>query len=413
MAQNQNSTFKVMNQEFVRLDRFDGTNLSRWKDKMMFLFSDLNLAYVIDPKTILIANAAENSTPEEKEKIVQLKKKRDEDTFACRCHILNTLFDRLYDLYMSIQSPLEICKSLEEKYNTEKQRTNKFITMKYFEFNMNDTMPVMDQNHKLQILVNRLCDLQVVIPESLQVGTIILKLSSSWNGYRKKLLHLGEDFTIEKLLRHIRIEEETRKRDATYLSQSSKVNHIGENNNNKKKRKFSRDSKQDKKRQREYYHCHKKGYYIKEYRLLKKEAPKTNLVEEKDLIVMVVEKVQNMHIGMVTEVNIATQEKSLEWRLDFGVTVHACNDCNQFKTYKEVNIREVLKDNDNLAKVCGKGIVELNFTSRKKLSLINILHVPDLRKNLVSVNLLCKKGFKVAMEFDKVILLKNDVFIGK
>ncbi|XP_072077921.1 uncharacterized protein [Arachis hypogaea] len=325
MAQDQNTTFKVMNQEFVKLDRFDGTNFNRWKDKMMFLLSILNLAYVIDPKTTPIADAAENVTPEEKEKIVQLKKKRDEDTFACRGHILNTLSDRLYDLYMSIQSPLEIWKSLEEKYNTEQQGTDK-----------------------------------------------------------KKLLHLGEDFTIEKLLRHIRIEEETRKRDAVYLSQSSKVNHIDENNINKKKRK-----------------------------LLKKEASKTNLVEEKDLIAMVVEKVQNMHIGMVTEVNIATQGKSLEWWLDSGATVRICNYRNQLKTYEEVNNREVLMGNDNSAKVCGQGSVELNFTSGKKLSLINVLHVPDLRKNLVYVSLLCKKGFKVVMKSDKVILLKNDVFIGK
>ena len=58
---------------------------------MMFLLSVLNLAYVIDPKTTPIADVAENSTPEEKEKIVQLKKKRDEDTFACRGHI-STLY---------------------------------------------------------------------------------------------------------------------------------------------------------------------------------------------------------------------------------------------------------------------------------------------------------------------------------
>ncbi|XP_072054921.1 uncharacterized protein [Arachis hypogaea] len=211
MTQDQNTTFKVMNQEFVKLDRLDGTNFNRWKDKMMFLLSVLNLAYLIDPKTTPIADAAENSTLEEKEKIVQFKKKRDEDTFACRGHILNTLSDRLYDLYMSIQSPLEIWKSLEEKYNTERQRTDKFIMIKYFEFIMNDTMLDMDQIHELQILVSRLRDLQVVIPKSLQVGAIISKLPSSWNGYRKKLLHLGEDFTIEKLLRHIRIEEETKK----------------------------------------------------------------------------------------------------------------------------------------------------------------------------------------------------------
>ena len=220
MTQDQNTTFKVMNQEFVKLDRFDGTNFNRWKDKMMFLLSVLNLAYVLDPNTTQIPNAAEDASKEEKEKVSQLKKKHDEDTFACRGHILNTLSDRLYDLYMSIQSPLEIWKSLEEKYNNERQGTDKFIMLKYFEFSMVDDVPIMDQVHELQILVSRLRDLQVVIPETLQVGAIISKLPSTWNDYRKKLLHLGEDFTVEKLLRHLRIEEETRKCDAVYLSQN-------------------------------------------------------------------------------------------------------------------------------------------------------------------------------------------------
>ena len=34
-------------------------------------------------------------------------------------------------------------------------------------------------------------------------------------------------------------------------------------------------------------------------------------------------------------------------------------------------------------------------------------------KNLVYVNLLCKKGFKAVLESNKIILLKNGLFIGK
>ncbi|KAG8481631.1 hypothetical protein CXB51_026463 [Gossypium anomalum] len=100
MATEGTTTFKVMNQKFVKLDRFDG-------------------------------------------------------------HILNTLSDRLYDLYMSMQSPVEIWKALEEKYNTERQ------------------------------------------------GAIISKLPSSWKNYQNKLLHMAEDFTVEKILMHLHIEEET------------------------------------------------------------------------------------------------------------------------------------------------------------------------------------------------------------
>ncbi|KAH1039790.1 hypothetical protein J1N35_041533 [Gossypium stocksii] len=86
----------------------------------------------------------------------------------------------------------------------------------------------MVQVHKLQVFVSRLHNLKVVILELLQVEAIISKLPLSWNNYRKKLLHMTEDFTVEKILRHLHIEEETRKCDVVYLPQNSKVNHVSE-----------------------------------------------------------------------------------------------------------------------------------------------------------------------------------------
>ena len=69
--------------------------------------------------------------------------------------------------------------------------------------------------------------------------------------------------------------------------------------------------------------------------------------------------------------------------------------------------------NNNAVKVHGKGTIEIHFTFGKKLILINVLHVPEIRKNLISANLLCKGGFKTVLESDKLILSKNGVFIGK
>ncbi|KAH1039702.1 hypothetical protein J1N35_041445 [Gossypium stocksii] len=70
------------------------------------------------------------------------------------------------------------------------------------------SIPIMDQV-ELQVLVSRLRDLKVVIQELLQVGAIISKLPSSWNNYRKKLLHMEKGLYCGKMLRHLHIEEET------------------------------------------------------------------------------------------------------------------------------------------------------------------------------------------------------------
>lgn len=40
-------TFKLMNQDLAKLNKFDGANFTRWKDKIMFLITILNM---LDPK---------------------------------------------------------------------------------------------------------------------------------------------------------------------------------------------------------------------------------------------------------------------------------------------------------------------------------------------------------------------------
>ncbi|KAL0455580.1 UNVERIFIED_CONTAM: hypothetical protein Slati_0897200 [Sesamum latifolium] len=69
--------------------------------------------------------------------------------------------------------------------------------------------------------------------------------------------------------------------------------------------------------------------------------------------------------------------------------------------------------NANTAAVLEKGSVEVHFTFGKKLLLTNVLHVPEIHKNLVSAALLCKKGLKAVIESDKLIFTKSGVFVGK
>ncbi|XP_057505550.1 cytochrome P450 76C3-like [Actinidia eriantha] len=69
--------------------------------------------------------------------------------------------------------------------------------------------------------------------------------------------------------------------------------------------------------------------------------------------------------------------------------------------------------NSSSSKVVGQGTVILKMTSEKQLTLNNVLYVPDIRKNLVSGSLLVKHGFKLVFESDKLVMLKNGVYIGK
>ena len=122
-----------------------------------------------------------------------------------------------------------------------------------------------------------------------------------------------------------------------------------------------------------------------------------NMVENGDneIIAMVSDK----RISMVSELNMAASTKSFDWWYDSGATIHVCHNKNQFKNYEIAEQgQEVLMGNGNTAKVLGKGSVELQFTSGKKLILQNVLHVPEIRKNLIPANLLYKIGLKAILE---------------
>ncbi|XP_024036825.1 uncharacterized protein LOC112096863 [Citrus clementina] len=216
----------------VHLDRFDGTNFTHWKGKLFFLLTVMKIAHVLDPKLESFPEPKENDT----EVVKVARKKREDDELMCRDHILNTRSDRLYNLYNSMTSPVEIWKALEYKYKTEKECTDKFLISKYFEFIMVNTKFILDQIHELQIIVVKLRELKVEISESFQVGAIIAKLPQSWNDCKKKLLHSKENITLEELQKHLVIKEETRSRESKDKNDSTKVNVVEAS-------KFSKDFK--------------------------------------------------------------------------------------------------------------------------------------------------------------------------
>jgi len=55
----------------------------------------------------------------------------------------------------------------------------------------------------------------------------------------------------------------------------------------------------------------------------------------------------------------------------------------------------------------------LKLTSGKTLALSDVLYVPEIRTNLIFVALLSKVGIKVSFESDKIVMTKNNVFVGK
>ena len=77
-------------------------------------------------------------------------------------------------------------------------------------------------------------------------------------------------------------------------------------------------------------------------------------------------------------------------------TRHICANRLMFSPYTTVGGDEKLyMGNSSTSKVEGVGKIALKMTSRKIVTLINVLHVPDVRKNLVLGCLLSKNWLQV------------------
>ncbi|GJW44650.1 zinc finger, CCHC-type containing protein [Tanacetum coccineum] len=100
------------------------------------------------------------------------------------------------------------------------------------------------------------------------------------------------------------------------------------------------------------------------------------------------------------------------WWVDSRATVHVCKDRCWFKAYESLNDGSIIHmRNESIALVHERGCVDLKFNSGKIVSLFNVLHVPYIRKNLVSSSLLNNYGYKQVIESNKFVLSKHGVFI--
>jgi hypothetical protein len=171
---------------------------------------------------------------------------------------------------------------------------------------MMDNVSVLDQMQELQILVHKLNDISIKIPKLFQVGAIIAKLSPSWNNYRKKLMHMAQELTLEQIGTHLRIEEESRIHEGT--NSMSKVNEetvnyvqnggVGSSKTHKSfkpnKKTFKKTNSNKDKNGRACFYCGKKSHYIRECRFLK------NKMKEKELNISEANVVDEI-VAMVSE----------------------------------------------------------------------------------------------------------------
>ena len=100
----------------------------------------------------------------------------------------------------------------------------------------------------------------------------------------------------------------------------------------------------------------------------------------------------------MSEIN-TVQGNIQSWWYNTCATIHVSYDRSLFKTFDELGSKqEIQMGNENRSKVFDKGSIDLLFTHGKKITLTNVLYVPDMNRNLATGALLGKSGIKTVYD---------------
>ncbi|CAN1845367.1 Retrovirus-related Pol polyprotein from transposon TNT 1-94, partial [Linum perenne] len=419
--------------DLSKIEPLDGTNYKRWSQRILIVLEQLEVDYILHttPPTSapLLSSGSSGDTTTTTQKTTKetdqaLKYEKDNKT--ARGHLLNHMTNPIFDLLVINKSAKEIWEVLERKYGADDAGKKKYAVGNWLKFKMEEDQPIMDQVHKYENLTAEVLAEGMKMCEILQANVLIEKLPDSWSEYKNRLKHKKRDMTLEELIGHMKIEEANKQKDKDSVLNSHfvKANLVESGYNrtksssqskrptwkSKKPTTFKRPGhNQESNKQGGCYVCGRTGHKAYQCHHRKGSSSSQSLNSQANIVEG--EEVQTF-TAMVTEINMV--EGKAEWIIDSGATKHFCADKNMFADFDAVTTGEVVyMGNASSAQVMGKGKINLKLTSGKSLSLMNVLFVPSLRRNLISASLLIKAGMKLVLEAGKLVITKNEIFVGK
>lgn len=279
---------------------------------------------------------------------------------------------------------------------------------------MVDHISINDQIHQFQQLVNNIEQERIKIDETFQAASLIEKLLSSWNKYKKKGKHDDTKLSMDSVIKHIRIEENNRLEDASGDEGGVKakvIEHAAKKprfQSNKPKGKAQVQGRFKAQSKGVCWVCGKQGH--KAFFCNKQKGQSSgqaNLVEGRTDI-----EDETIAAVVVDEVNLVGG--ATEWVVDTRATRHIATSRDLFLDYQDIDSGDqVFLGDARATRVIEKGKVLLKLTSGKKLELRNMLHVPTIRRNLISGALLNKANIKLVFDSDKLVLSRSWSLLGK
>ena len=102
------------------------------------------------------------------------------------------------------------------------------------------------------------------------------------------------------------------------------------------------------------------------------------------------------------------------WTVDSGATNHVARDREAFVEYRRIpsQSRWIYVGNNSKAEVKGIGTCKLVMRGGRILLLHDVLYAPEIRRNLISINVLLSLGYVLIFKDNGLDIFLNSVLVG-
>ena len=357
------------NDNLPMLDKFNGDNFGLWKFKMEMVLAAKDLWDIVDKSESPPPDDAQESTKKE---------------YTRRCKkalaiIAMNLVDKEMLHIKGCTGPAEAWETLCNIHETKSLSNILFLRRKFFTIKMEEGTDILEHINKVKSLADQLLVLEVPLRGEDVVMTLLDSLPPSFD-YLITALETRpfKELTMEFVTARLVHEESKRKEKEPHGNDSAMVSRHGKGTTSNSKNE-----------PRVCFICGKSGH-IARHCWHKKDNVKNNANNAK------VEDAKEDHLFVVGDG--ACNTSMHKWLIDSGATQHMTFHKEAFDSYESISHRKVYLGDNGVVEAIGKGsmLVETCVDNKvKRIRIHDVLYVPKLHTNLLSVSKLVARGLNV------------------
>ncbi|GJW21741.1 retrovirus-related pol polyprotein from transposon TNT 1-94 [Tanacetum coccineum] len=378
------------------VEKFNGkSNFSLWRVKVRALLKQQGIwAPLAGPKPADMSDAKFNSLDEK-----------------AHSTILLSLSDEVLYEVADEETAAGVWKKLEKLYMTKSLTNKLLLKQRLFSLRMKEGSALKDHLDALNSILMDLKNVDVKIDDEDAALILLVSLPPSYENFVNSFVVGKETITLEDVRSGLHSRE--LRHQASGISESQPVGlsitsqdrgrhrtQRGKGKGRYKDRSKSRSRGSNP--QDTCYYCHKEGHW-------KNQCPK---LKEKGQVAAVAKDDSGSERELVLSV-VDYKGTPLAWIMDSACSFHMSPNRDWFVTYEEFDGGHVFMGNDSPCKVVGIGTIQIRMHDGVVRTLTDVRHVPDLKKNLISLGVFDSKGFKYTSENGVLRVSKGALVVMK